>query len=76
MDKFELFLKQSSFKDEKLNQAALRNVIVDANKKTWTFHISFEQAPEAKSLDIFIKQLKLYFAVPNVVLNIDYFFHV
>ena len=74
MDKFELFLKQSSFKDEKLNQAALRNVIVDANKKMWTFHISFEQAPEAKSLDIFIKQLKLYFAVPNVVLNIDYFF--
>ena len=74
MDKFELFIKQSNFKDEKLNQATLRNVVVDANKKTWTFYITFLALPEAKSIDLFVNQLKLYFSIPNVVLSIDYVF--
>ncbi|MDY0210247.1 MAG: PolC-type DNA polymerase III [Acholeplasma sp.] len=72
MNKYELFLKQSGFKDEQLNQSTLRNVLVDSNKKSWTFFITFKKAPEPKSLDLFIKQLKLYFAVPNVVLSIEY----
>ncbi len=74
MNKFELFLKQSGFKDEQLKEATLRNVLVDSNAKLWTFYINFPKAPEPKSLDLFIKQLRLYFSVPDVVLGIEYQF--
>ena len=69
MNKYELFLKQSGFKDEQLNQSTLRNVLVDSNKKSWTFFITFKKAPEPKSLDLFIKQLKLYFAASKHLNN-------
>lgn len=75
MNKFDLFLKQSGFKDPKLLQAKLNNVVVDPKEKKWTFFISFDDTPEAKSLEIFTNQLQLYFTIPNQVHKVAYKLH-
>ncbi len=73
MDKFELFIKQSNFKDAVLNTATLTTVEVNPNLKKWTFKLVFDQAPSPNSLDLFLKQLSLYFKVPSHVLHMDWF---
>lgn len=74
MNKFDLFIKQSGFKDPQLLQAQLNNVAVNPNEKKWTFFISFKETPEAKSLGHFAAQLVLYFTIPNQVHKVEYFF--
>lgn len=72
MDKFELFKKQSNFKDEILNTCELTTVEVNPSYKKWTFKLVFDQAPSPNSLDLFLKQLTLYFKVPSHVLHLDW----
>ena len=74
MNKFELFLKQSGFKDPQLLAAQLNNVAVNPKEKKWTFFISFSETPEAKSLGHFASQLVLYFTIPNQVHKVEYVF--
>ena len=47
MNKFELFLQQSNFKEVALNQAILKKLEVEPNSKTWTF---FVELPDRKSV--------------------------
>lgn len=74
MNKFQLFLQQADFKDDILRNASLKQLIVNADRKCWTFKIEFKSIPSSKAIIHFIESLKLYFTIPDVVLNIDYIF--
>jgi DNA polymerase III subunit alpha, Gram-positive type len=69
-NKFDLFLKQSKFSSQTLNDSKLINVIVDPSEKAWHFNISLDRVIEPEVLEPFIQQIKTYFYVPKVVLNV------
>ncbi|MCK9289293.1 MAG: PolC-type DNA polymerase III [Acholeplasmataceae bacterium] len=75
LNKYQLFLKQSNFKENALLTSKLKNVYVDELKKSWHFEIIFKETPTPKGFDEFVKLLKLYFTIKNVVNEIDFSFY-
>jgi DNA polymerase III subunit alpha, Gram-positive type len=68
--KFDLFLEQSKFSSNTLNSALLMYVLVDPSQKAWHFHIKLKQVVESEVLEPFIQQIKTYFYVPKIVLQV------
>ena len=67
MSKYQLFLKQSNFKEEALLTSILKKVYVDEINKVWRFEILFKEAPTPKGFDEFIDLISLYFQIKDVV---------
>ena len=70
-NKFNLFLEQSKFTSDILNQAELKQVVVDLKLKRWIFHIELLDVCEPQVILPFIETIKTYFLVPKVVLGIE-----
>ena len=70
-DKYQLFLEQSKFTSEIINQSVLKNLLIDLKNKKWIFEIEFPHMIEPEVLLPYIEQMKTYFLVPKVVLGID-----
>ena len=70
-DKFDLFLEQSKFTSSILNEAKLKNLLIDMKQKKWIFEIMLSEVIEPEILLPFVEQIKTYFLVPKVVLAID-----
>ncbi|MFA5474349.1 MAG: PolC-type DNA polymerase III [Acholeplasmataceae bacterium] len=71
MDKFQLFLQQSTFKSPILNDAELLYVVVEEKAKKWIFHLRLKEILDPAVLIPFVDQLKSYFTVPKVVQKVD-----
>ncbi|MDD4468798.1 MAG: PolC-type DNA polymerase III [Acholeplasmataceae bacterium] len=71
MNKFELFLQQSNFKEVALNQAILKKLEVEPNSKTWTFFVELPSVPTPEGFDEFIDKLKLYFSIKGTIDKVD-----
>ncbi len=76
MNKFNLFLKQSNFKEKQLQDAKLTNVLVGKRSKSWDFYIHFEKAPSTEGFDKFIDNLKLYFTNKGIVNKVNAVFEI
>ncbi len=71
MNKFELFLQQSNFKETALSKAVLQQLEVEPNSKTWTFFVEFPTVPTPEGFDDFINKLKLYFTISGTIDKVD-----
>ena len=75
MSKFQLFLKQSNFKEDLL-QAKLNKVVVDDIYKGWHFYVEFDDAPSPTSYDDFLDKIVLFFTIKGTVDKINVTFKV
>ncbi len=74
-NKFTLFLEQSKFTSEILNQAKLNFVHVDVKQKRWIFDVELDDIVEPESMALFMQTMKSYFYIPKIVLGVDLSIH-
>lgn len=72
MSKFKVFIQQSKFESEILQNAILENVEVYENENKLMFKILLDDVVEVRHLRSFLTNLESYFLIPNVVKNIEY----
>lgn len=70
-DKFQLFLEQSKFQNQILNQAILNEVSINTIEKKWQFNITLSEVLAPEVLLPFLQQLKSYFYVPRILSGVD-----
>ena len=67
MEKFNLFIEQSNFKDEVLNTAKLTKLEVSVIEKKWFFYVSFDAVPSLEGFEEFKEKIGLYFTIKGTV---------